>query len=180
MWQTDLTLMLRILIDDLNAPQKNTDAYLYQVLILAGILADNEVDFILDYTFDISGVTISPDPITNNDNIFQALVPLKAACILNQGNFQKAIGQGIKVRDGDSSVDTTASFGGYRDILELGPCNAYDKLRKQISAANSVGNFGAVLSPFRGPSDTPIDTLAWYYDNVSQYFSNSRRNQFRG
>jgi len=178
MWQTDLTLMLRILIDDLNTPQKNTDAYLYQVLILAGILANNEIDFSLDYIFDISNVTISPDPITNNDNIFQALIPLKAACILNQGNFQKAIGQGIKVRDGDSSVDTTASFGGYRDILELGPCSAYDKLKKQILIADGASFYGAVLSPFRGPNDTPIDTLAWYYDNISQYFCNPRQRNF--
>lgn len=167
MWDTDLVLMLRLLINDLNVPQKHADAYLEQVIVLSAILADQEVDFAASYIYDMSNVSITPDPIDNGDTMFQALVPLKAACVLNQGDFQKAIGQGIKVRDGDSSVDTTASFGGYKDILNLGPCASYEKLKKQILVADGAGFYGAVISPFRGVNDNPLDTLSWYYDQVS-------------
>ena len=128
-WTTDLVLMERVLISDLNSPQVYTDEYLQRVLVTAGFLVDAEVTFAYDYAYDINLLTIVPDPVISEDSDFVALVPLKAACILIQGAFKQALGQGIKVRDGDSAIDTSVSFRGYRDILELGPCAAYEKLK---------------------------------------------------
>lgn len=153
-WDVDLVIMLRVLINDLKTPQKNTDAYLQQVLVTAGIMVDSEIAFNYAYEYDISAITIAPDPITNQDIIFQALVPLKAACIMTQGDFRLALSQGIKVRDGDSSVDTSVGFRGYRDILQFGPCAVYDKLKWDIQSGKSNGQTaefvgGAVMSPYR-------------------------------
>jgi len=161
-WDVNLVLMVRVLVSDISLPQTYADEYIKRVLITAGIIVDAEISFGNDYSYDISALTISPDPVTEDDSIFVALVPLKAACILTQGEFKQALGQGIKVRDGDSAIDTSVSFRGYRDILELGPCAAYEKLKWSLLASGGVG--GAVLGPYRVPGDSALDTISWYYD----------------
>lgn len=176
-WDVDLVLTLRVLIGDFNAPVKNTDSYLKSVLVAAGILVNNEVDLVNDYIFDIANITITPDPIDIGDIVIQSLLPLKSACILNQTDFQIALRQGISVRDGDSMINTSVSFGGYKDILQLGPCAAYERLKWQIQSSN-IGNIGgAVMSPFRGPNDSPIDTVLWWYDEFASYLNTSRITQ---
>ncbi len=170
-WDTDLVIMLRVLISDLNIPQKNTDSYLQQVLVTAGIIVDSELKFAVDYTYDIGAITISPDPIAEEDIVFQALIPLKAACIINQGDFRIALGQGIKVRDGDSAIDTSVSFRGYKDILEFGPCASYERLKWDIQSGKADGQSaefigGAVMSPFREPGVlNNITTVSLFFDN---------------
>jgi len=169
-WSTDLVLMVRVLVSDIDTPQTYTDAYIQRVLITAGIMVDAEVAFDYTYTYDIEDLTISPDPVTSEDQVFMAMIPLKAACILNQGEFKKALGQGIKVRDGDSMIDTSVSFRGYRDILELGPCAAYEKLKWSLEAAGVLSGGGvgkAVFGPYRLPTGTSSDTISWYYDQFA-------------
>jgi hypothetical protein len=172
--------MVRVLINDLLTPQKYTDSYLQQVLVTAGVLVDSEFDLPQDYTFGVSGITISPDPIATSDSIFQGLVPLKSACILNQGNFQTAVTQGIKVRDGDSAIDTTVGFRGYKDILEFGPCAIYDKLRWDIqsgkAAGKSAGEIGiAVISPYRAPNIQGISDVSVFFDRFASVINRSFR-----
>lgn len=166
-WNTDLVLMVRVLISDITAPQTYTDEYIKRVLITAGIMVDAEIPFGYDYSYDINALTISPDPVTSDDSIFMALVPLKSACILTQGEFKQALGQGIKVRDGDSAIDTSVSFRGYRDILELGPCAAYEKLKWSLLASGASAGSGvgkAVLGPYRVSGGSALSTISWYYD----------------
>jgi len=174
-WDTDLVLMVRVLMSDIATPQTYTDGYLERVLITAGIMVDAEFPFSYDYTYDISALMISPDPVISEDNIFMALVPLKAACILTQGEFKQALGQGIKVRDGDSAIDTSVSFRGYRDILEIGPCAAYEKLKWSLlasGAASGGGRIGkAVLGPYRVPGGNALSTISWYYDQFAVWTS---------
>jgi len=82
---------------------------------------------------------------------------------------KQALGQGIKVRDGDSAIDTSVSFRGYRDILELGACAAYERLKWSLLASSGVGK--AVLGPFREPGGSALSTISWYYDQ----FATNRR-----
>lgn len=169
-WDNDLVLMVRVLVSDIATPQTYDDEYVQQVLITAGIMVDAEIPLPYDYTYDISALTISPDPLTSEDSIFVALVPLKAACILIQGEFRQSLGQGIKVRDGDSAIDTSVSFRGYRDILELGPCAAYERLKWSMlaSGAGVGGGVGkAVLGPHRSSSGSSLSTISWYYDQFA-------------
>lgn len=168
-WDTDLVLMVRVLVSDISTPQTYADEYIERVLVTAGIIVDTEVPFDYDYTYSVSALTISPDPVENEDSTFMALVPLKAACILTQGEFKQALGQGIKVRDGDSAIDTSVSFRGYRDILELGPCAAYEKLKWTLLASGGTsGGVGkAVLGSYRIPGGSALDTISWYYDQFT-------------
>ncbi len=164
-WDTDLVLMVRVLVSDINLPQTYTDEYLQRVLVTAGIMVDADIPFGTTYAYDMSLITISPDPVGLNDSAFMSLVPLKAACILTVGEFKSALGQGIKVRDGDSAIDTSVSFRGYRDILELGPCKSYEKLRWALMASGGIGK--AVLGPYRTPGGSALSTISWYYDQFS-------------
>ncbi len=175
-WQTNLTLMVRVLINDLALPQKNTDDYLQQVIVTAGIIVDPEITFPFDYSYDIEAVTITPDPVVKNDIFFQSLVPLKAACIITQGNFQTALGQGIKVRDGDSAIDTTVGFRGYRDIITLGPCLSYENLKWKIESSRSRSVGSAVMTPFREPDiQSPISDMNSFFDSMAVFLNRSGR-----
>ena len=167
-WNIDLVLMTRVLINDINTPQTYVDEYIQRVLITAGIMVDAEIPLSLDYSYNISALTISPDPVVSGDSVFIALVPLKSACILLQGEFKQALSQGIKVRDGDSAIDTSVSFRGYRDILELGPCAAFEKLKWSLLASGKASVVGkAVLGPYRTPGGNALSTISWYYDQVA-------------
>lgn len=178
-WQNEMTMMVRALTNDLGTPQKNSDAYIQMALVSAGILVNLDVDLPYTYSFSVSGITISPDPIDSNDTMSQALFPLKAACILDTGNFQKAVGQGIRVRDGDSAIDTSVSFRGYRDILELGACAAYEKLKKHIVLNAGVGaNVGAIISPHRNIDDNPVADIQLFYDSFVHAVGDSCRRQY--
>lgn len=167
-WDVDMVVMLRVLVGDLITPPKNTDTYLRKLLITAGILTANDIDLVNDYIFDISNITIVPDPVTIGDIRVQALLPLKAACIMNQADFRVSLSQGIRVRDGDSALDTSVGFSGFADILKLGPCAAYSKLVNQLSAASSSLVGGAVLGAYRAPNDSAIETVSWFYDQISE------------
>lgn len=167
-WTTDLVTMTRVIVGDISTPQTYSDEYLKQVLITAGIMVDAEVPFGFTYVYDITALTISPDPVISEDSVFMALIPLKAACILVQGEFRQALGQGIKVRDGDSAIDTSVSFRGYKDILELGPCKAFEKLKWTILASGASALVGkAVLGPYREPGGSVLSTISWYYDQFA-------------
>lgn len=175
MWDTDLVLIVRVLIGDINTPQTYTDEYIQRVLITASMMVDIEIPLSYNYVYDISALTISPDPIVKQDSVFTSLIPLKSACIMVQGEFKQALGQGIKVRDGDSAIDTSVSFKGYRDILELGPCAAYEKLKWSILSSGGTLAIGkAVFGPYRSPNSNAASTISWYYDQVASATRNKR------
>lgn len=178
-WDINFVLMLRVLLNDFNPPQKNTDLYLQRVLVTAGIFVNSQIELPRTYVYDIDAVTITPDPLVSKDAISEALMPLKAACIINEGDFQKAVGQGIKVRDGDSAIDTSVGFRGFKDILELGSCAAYDRLLWDIQrvSADGVGaSLNAVLGAFRDPNSIrpDLDTISFYFDNFASVLHSSR------
>lgn len=168
-WQTVLTTMVRNLIGDTSTTSPTySDARVQEAIVVSGLIAAQEFDFDTDYIFDLETPDISPDPVINNDTIAMALFTLKAACILNQNSYTNAIGAGIRVRDGDSEVDTTGSFKGYRDILELGPCAAYQKLLKYRSFKDSMQRGKAVMSPLSHESLLVSGTysLSTFFDSL--------------
>jgi len=169
-WDTDLVTMVRVLIGDGLEPYRYASGYLKQVVVTAGILTTPDVEMMSAYTFDLGDVSISPDPVVAGDAVAQSLLVLRAACVLTTGEFQMSLGQGIRVRDGDSSIDTSVTFGGYNDLLTLGPCKAYEKLRWQIVASPGAAG-GAILGPYRGPYDPAIGQLESLMNYVANVFT---------
>ena len=181
-WDVDLVLMVRVITNDLNGTNRS-DEEIQRTLVASCILVQQDIDLAYDYACDINALTITPDPVVVGDMTAQALLPLHAACLINQGDYRCAVSCGAKVRDGDSQVDTTAAFKGYKDILELGPCAGYAALRDSINRGNSPttsrsGNVGkAVYSPFRkglGQGAIIGSTVGWY-DEFCKTISHRRR-----
>lgn len=165
-WQTDLTIIVRNLIGDLGVTQAYDDSRIEQCLAVAGLITSQEFEFDTDYTFDLSAPDITPDPTLSStyDRSAMALFTLKAACMLNLNSYQGAVSTGIKVRDGDSEVDTTSGFKGYKDILDYGPCGAYQKLLNKLRFDNSMNLGRAVTSP------ASTDFSGFYGRGVQQFF----------
>jgi hypothetical protein len=148
-WKNVLVPMVRHLINDLTVPYKYSLDRIEQAIVISGLIAAQEFSFDTDYTFDIVAPDIFPDPADPDTYDIAAigLFGLKAACMLSMNNYQGAVVTGIKVRDGDSSVDTTGNFGGYKDIIALGPCSAYNNLLKTLLIRRGSNQGKAVLSP---------------------------------
>jgi hypothetical protein len=66
-----------------------------------------------EMSFNDNTGTISPTP----DSSLYDLIILQVECMIVKRMHRVAIGQGIKVKDGDTMIDTTSSFGGYKTLI---------------------------------------------------------------
>ncbi len=156
-WETTLVTTLRVLINDTEATQVYTDPRLQQILVVAAQYVQEEIDFTATYTIDIDAVTISPDPVTTSDIIYSNFVVLKAACITDQSTFRtKALLSGLKVRCGPAVLETMSHVVGWKDLIDFGPCAAYNKLKKEYLFGNNIAGL-AILSPFVSNNYDPLN-----------------------
>lgn len=150
---SSLVTMVRVLINDLGTTPTYDDEKISQAIVVAGYQVTIDYSFSTDYTFDIDDPTITPDPTAEEtyDAVMIALVTLKAACILSVNNYSSQVNNGVMVRDGDTQVDTTAGFKGYKDIILLGPCASYQKLLSQATSSLAAGLGKAIVGPYSHP-----------------------------
>ena len=144
-WKTDLVLMLRSIIGDLDKA-KFTDERIKQILVVGAYNVLNDADFSSTYTVDVAAVSISPDPISETDTDFTTLTVYKSACILLGSEVKTEAGNAISIKDGPSAIDlrgVAASLTNlYNDL-----CAKYDALLKTYQYNNTlVGQ--AVLGPY--------------------------------
>ena len=119
-WEIELVAITRVLINDLDATQVFTDARLQQTVSTAALMVAQEIDLGQAYTITGSpSGTIDPDPTLadTRDDIATILFPLKAACIIDQNRLQGSTSNAIRIRDGDSEIDLSVGFRGFRTIL---------------------------------------------------------------
>jgi len=169
---TSLVTMVRVLVNDFNSTEWTDDQIKDAVGVAAQVVV-GEYDFSTNYIIDLSIPDISPDPVTALDNAATALFGLKAACILNTNRYQKAVTNGnvgVKIRDGDSQIDMSSGFNGYRDILERGPCKSYDKLLTTLQYSRSMSLGKGIGTPLTHPDHTGPSS----YSNVSAFFDGFR------
>lgn len=157
MWESVLTSMLRVLIDDLSSPYVYPDSSLQSLLIVAmhSVLVEVPTVTTITYSIDISNEIISPDPIISlngsEDIAFTTLSVLKAACMLDVSVFKdRARSSGLRIKIGDATISTPYSKE-LTILIKEGPCKTYKdfKLRGQLS---DLHNLRAVLSPSSGPN----------------------------
>ena len=144
-WNIDLVVMFRSFIGDLDSA-KFTDERLKQILVVGAYNVVNDADFNNTYTVDVAQVSISPDPISENDTDFVALTVYKSACILLGSEVKTEAGNAISIKDGPSAIDLRGVTQNlnliYKDF-----CAKYDELLKAYQYNNTlVGQ--AVLGPY--------------------------------
>jgi len=144
-WTTDLVIILRSLIGDLDSTSF-TDSRLQQILAVAAYNVLNDADFSTTYTVDVANSTISPDPYTTSDVDFSTLTVYKAACILLGSEVKTEAANAISIKDGPSAIDlrgvTQSLTVMYNDL-----CKKYDDLVNSYSYNNTlVGQ--AILGPY--------------------------------
>lgn len=164
-WQEELTIIVRTLINDLGPEYTYTDSRIEQCLVVAAKYV--QFDVVLDhkYEVDVINLDISPDPTIDNDDIFISLVSLKAACIIDQSNFRtKAALEGLRAALGPASLSVSGTLGGWKEILEHGPCALYDGLIEHWDVANATA-VRAIFSPFIGNKFDPqnLNNTAYNY-----------------
>ncbi len=155
-WTKTWVTTLRVLVNDTEATQVYSDDRLRQILVVAAHYTQEEIDFSTAYTINIETIVISPDPVS--DKIFTNFCVLKAACITDQSTYRtKALISGIKAKCGPAMLETMSHVTGWKDLIDFGPCAAYDKLKKEYLFGNSIAGL-AILSPFVSNTFDPRDT----------------------
>ena len=148
-WQVDMVLMLRSVIGDLDSTKYN-DERLKQVLVVGAYNVQNDADFPNTYTVSVGGVSISPDPVTNNDTDFTVLTIYKSACILLGSEVKTESANAIAIKDGPSSIDLRGVSGSlinlYKDI-----CNKYEELLNKYRYESGNGDGTPVGTAILGP-----------------------------
>lgn len=143
-WADVMIPIVRGLVFDLETPYTYSDARLTTLIVTAAALVVSTVDFGTSYTVDTANETIVPDPSADDD--FVALVSLKAACIISQGEARDAARKAISVKDGPSFIDTKDRA---KHLYELAKdvCEKYQKA--EIAYKVGDGSIGrAIVSPY--------------------------------
>jgi hypothetical protein len=156
-WQIEIPIIVRNLINDLNNPPLYSDDRINQLAVVAAQYVLSEVNLSRSYTIDIVNVDIMADPSDPNsrDVDFIGFIGLKTACLLDQSTFRiKALTEGIKTALGPAVLNIGGNLSGYKTILDMGPCKAYQDLVLDHNIGNATA-VRAVLSPFVGNNFDP-------------------------
>jgi hypothetical protein len=153
-WQTDITTIIRHLLNDLDSSSFSyADDRIQKTILVAAHLISTETELDYNYTIDISDTSLSPDPTTQNpkDNNFITLLSLKTSCIILGSEIRTESGNAIAIKDGPSSIDlrgVTATLTAlYKDL-----CMKYDKALLDYKSGNSIAG-QAILGPYSPGSD---------------------------
>lgn len=173
-WQTEITALVRVLINDLGPEYTYSDSRIQQTIVVAAQYVQFDVDLDVKYTLDFSTPQITPDPTSDpRDDLFITLLSLKAACIIDQSTYRtKATLDGIRAALGPASLSVNGNLGGWQKILEHGPCATYEELTSYWDIKDA-GAIRAVLSPFVGNNFDPRNL-----NNPSYDYSRNQDNQF--
>lgn len=143
-WQTTIIPIVRGLIFDLSPPYTYCDARLEELIVTSAVLTAQEVSFDMAYTMNLLAVTISPDP--SGDDDFVALVSLRTACLISQGERRDAAKSAISVKDGPAYIDTKDRAKHLGD-LAADACSTYIKAKVSYQIGDgSVGK--SIIGPY--------------------------------
>lgn len=168
----DLILtMLRVIINDFNDPEVYSDSRLKQVIMVAAAYIKQEILLPTSYTIDVVGQTITPDP--TNDVVFINMATLKAACLVDQGNYRtQAMVAGIVAKCGPAEIQTMNYLKGFLDLFANGPCKAYEDLKMQQNFGDGI-NLQVIMSPFINKNLNPAFLGAFNYGERYSFFNQS-------
>jgi hypothetical protein len=164
-WQTTIITYVRGITNDLGPTAINTDETLEQLIVIAGMMVSEEVDFDTDYLFNVEQVSISPDPSDNT--AFINLVALKTACLLARADQKNRARQAFAIKDGPSNIDGRASAEQttkWADTI----CKDYADAKLQYSLG-SLQPGVAIIGPYK--FETGPDVAPRYPTTSEEYFN---------
>jgi len=143
--------MLRTMLNDPSSTTY-TDSRLDSLLVTSAFFLPIEINFKTDYVIDIGTETVTPEPSTTAlDGVdFISLVVLKAACMADTGSFRtRALIQGVSAKLGPAALQTGNYGAQLVNLLNLGPCKAYEELKKEYNFSYKGKQvIRALMSPF--------------------------------
>jgi hypothetical protein len=145
-WDCELTLILRGLINDLVVPYTYNDSKLQTLLVISAQLINQDFDFDTTYTINVEQQTISPDPISDRDDIFINLTCLKAACLVLAAEVKESTSQAFKVVDGPSQIDFSNGYRAKQDLYKMF-LDDYAQAKIEYKIGN-LNNIKAILTPY--------------------------------
>jgi len=150
-WKTIGRTMLRTMLNDPSSTTY-TDSRLDSLLVTSAFFLPIEINFKTDYVIDIGTETVTPEPSTTAlDGVdFISLVVLKAACMADTGSFRtRALIQGVSAKLGPAALQTGNYGAQLVNLLNLGPCKAYEELKKEYNFSYKGKQvIRALMSPF--------------------------------
>lgn len=148
-WKTEMTIMLRVLIDDLGEDDFCDDR-LHHLLVVAGSYVEQDLELTTDYTINIVTPDFDPDPTTSTprDDDFVNLTVLKAACLIDKGSLRAAAAiNGLEARCGPAQLKVLRRMDGFATLIEHGYCKAYEEAMLQYRFGNA-NIIRGIMSPF--------------------------------
>jgi len=150
-WSDYMISIIRTELADWGTNPRYTDLELKKKLVVAAAELDlkGQLYSVFDYTYTISidggdgsSWDISGDPVYDEkDSNFLNLWILSVLCSDARQGLSGATSNAIKIKDGDSSIDTAAGFGGYKLLLSDmgGPCAAFAEAWSQLLYSSKNG-----------------------------------------
>ena len=161
-WQTEMTPILRYLINDLDSSNYTyADSRLQQCLLVGAQLVSTELTFNKAYEINVAASSLSPDPTAvPRDDAFINLVCFKSAVVVYGGELRLAGGKSLKVVDGPSQIDTTAMYGNYSKLYQQA-IDDYNRAKLNYTVGFVGGQI--ITTPITYPENT-LNTTIW--DNL--------------
>jgi hypothetical protein len=151
MWDSEMVILLRHIIDDVDEPVKYSDDRLMQLLLISAQYTQNENAFAQTYTISVENTTIKPDPtnarLGTRDEPFINLTILKAACLLASSGLLKLSKENLSVKTGPYQFDGRGKLAG-RKIAAQTWCDAYKEAQwEHVTQHGEPGR--AIIGPYR-------------------------------
>jgi hypothetical protein len=175
-WQDEAIPMLRILINDMDTTDLTySDDRLEQLLVVASRYVLHDLPLDTTYTVSVYARSIDPDPtdeVTSDNTMFINMMVLKAACLTDWSTFRaKALLAGVTARCGPGSISVLQNTPGFKELLTLGPCAAYQAMIKDV-LFDGGRICHAIMSPFTSNNFDPAN-LAGHSHGPFEFFPRS-------
>lgn len=150
-WSTEMIIMLRHLINDLDIPPTAptySDDRLQELILVSAQQVQLEVSFFQTYSINLDTLTLTPDPSTGTrDDAFMWLVTFKCCCLLSRSELKSFSSSAWAIRDGsDIQLDPTNVVKAKQQAAAMF-CQAYEDAKWKYQMAVRPAGKG-ILGPF--------------------------------
>ena len=174
MWQNEMTIIVRHIIDDLDPNDYQfSDDRIEEAILVAAQLIHNEMEFTIDYSIEVDNRLLTPDPTTtsvgasNKDDDFIALCCLRAGILFTGSQLKTYSLKAITMRDGPTSLDMRGVVAGLR-LLHEDLTSKYEQVKLDYQTSK-LGLGKVILSPYSPGS------FAW---NSTYFMGDGRAGNF--